>query len=59
MADRVLSIYDARRRWLGSWTIPPKVRALDVLRDMLASVPKEQWPVYYATRTGQVREVKL
>ena len=59
MTSRTLSVYDSDRRWLGTWTIPAKVRALDALRDALATTPECQRPVFYRVGTnGPLKEVK-
>lgn len=60
MTPRTLSIYDSDRRWLGSWTIPSKVRAVVALRDALAAAPECQRPVFYRVgSSGPLREVRL
>jgi len=59
MNPRTLSVYDSDRRWLGSWTIPPKVRAADALRDALATTPECQRPAFYRVgSSGPLKEVK-
>ena len=59
MTSRTLSVYDSDRRWMGTWTIPAKVRALDALRDALATTPECQRPAFYRVGTnGPLKEVK-